>query len=197
MANQYLLSEKDQRRLEEALRWFDRNKNLRDRLHKRYRGSGGGISKVFARIVSTLRREDEVNNLTAIDYYEIELLAYPIADWSASHGTYYVDDQVKYNDKIYICLIEHESSSALLPTATSHWKESSYKKAWVFGYSGDLLEAAPWFQIGDIVEVINYNDSRWPEREWWIMETVIKIADGDKYSLMWNEDENRLMAIYG
>ena len=209
MSKQYILSESDHRQIEEILRWFGSNSNLRDRLRKRNRpgsGGGGGISKAFARIVKTLRREDEAGGLAAIDYYEIELLAYPIADWSADHGMYYVDDRVKYNDKIYLCKIEHDSSVSLPPTATSHWMESTYHKAWVFGYSGDLLEAVPWLQPGDIVEVINYTDSRWPVREWWIMETVFRVEeegtdaeDGAptvNCSLAWNVAEKRVMAVY-
>ena len=152
---------------------------------------------VMARIVQGLAREDVVNSIEARDYYEIELLDYPVDEWSATHGIYYVGDKVKYNYLIYVCRIEHQSSASLPPTATSHWELSTYHKAWVFGYSGDLLEAAPWFQVNEKVEVIRYEDPRFTDREWWILATVTRIADGDCYSLMWNDDENRLMAVYG
>lgn len=199
MSKHFVLNQEDKERLDELLQWHQRNKSPRDRLRKRSRpGGGGGIDKAFARIVSTLQREDVVAGLDAIDYYEIELLAYPIEDWAADHGMYYVDDRVKYNDKIYLCKIEHDSSSSLPPTATSHWLESTYHKAWVYGYSGDLLEAVPWLQVGDIVEVIRYEDSRpeFADREWWIMETVTRVADGDNYSIMWDAEENRAKAVY-
>ena len=67
----------------------------------------------------------------------------------------------------------------------------------MFGYSGDLINASPWFQPEDIVEVIRYIDDRWPDREWWLLETATRIRDGDNYSLMWNDEEDRLMSVFG
>jgi len=57
--------------------------------------------------------------------------------------------------------------------------------AWVFGFtaydypdSPNLLETDHWYQVGDEVEVIEYSDSRWPTRKWWIMGTVARIQAG-------------------
>lgn len=176
---------------------------------KAVRHPGGAVK--YARIVQTLRRANAAADppVTAIDYYEIELLEFSIEQWSATHGVYYVGDKVKYTvenvAKIFECKIEHPSSLALPPTVISHWQETTYKKAWVFGYSGDLLDAAPWFQPNDIVEVVNYIDSRWADRECWIMETVSRIQAGSganiRCSLYWlqevdGETEARLASVY-
>ena len=165
----------------------------------------------FARIVQTLRRADESVSppVTAIDWYEIELLNAAIEEWSPDHGVYYEDDIRKYtvagDTKIYKCILEHVSHPSKSPTNTSFWEVTTSIKAWVFGYSGDLLETVPWFQAGDIVEIINYDDSRWQDREWWILETVIRVEEtvgsgegAELYcSITWNEDENRAMAVFG
>lgn len=109
----------------------------------------------------------------------IKAWAFSVEEWSASHGTYSVGDIVKYTSDgvqlIYECTEEHSSSSELPPTVETHWKESTHLKAWVFGYSGDLIEAIRWFQPGDITKVFQYNDSRWADRKWWILETVVRV----------------------
>lgn len=210
MTDHFVLSGDDKRRVERSVRFTERHID-RNELRKRNHPAGG-TNKIFARIVSTLRRADPAADppITAQDYYEIELLRYTVEQWSATHGVYYVGDKVKYTVegvvRIYECIFEHASSSALPPTVASHWEESSYKKAWVFGYSGDLLQSAPWFQVNDIVEVIKYTDDRWSDREWWILETVVRIEEGegeDKIaSLYWlQEDEDgnivgRLASVY-
>ena len=210
MAESYVLSSEDKRRVEKSVRFTERH-IPRDRLRKRSRPGGGGINKVYARIVQTLRRADQsvTPAVTAIDYYEIELLEYAIEQWSATHGVYYVGDKVKYTvdnvAKIFECKLEHPSSLAKSPTNTTYWQETSYKKAWVFGYSGDLLETIPWFQPDDIVEVVNYEDGRWSDREWWILETVIRVEEegvdenGDpiiECSITWDAEDNRAKAVY-
>lgn len=211
MNKSYTLSEKDHNRVQEQLRWTERNKNLRNR-HRRRNLPSAGSNITYARIVQTLCRADPsaIPPITAINWYEIEFLNDPIQLWSDTYGTYYVGDLVKYTagseTKIYECRQEHTAHSSLPPTVTSHWAESSNTKAWVFGYSGDLLDSAPWFQTGDIVRVIRYVDSRWPDRLWWILETAVKIAAGTgldrKESLHWiqgNSDgdvEARLASVY-
>lgn len=156
-----------------------------------------------------MQREDEELGLTKINWYEIELLALELEFWSATHGTYFVGDIRKYNvdnvAKIFECTVEHPSSAAIPPTNTSYWKEATATKAWVFGYSEDLIEAEPWFQPGDIVEVIKYEDVRFPDREYWLLETVTRIQTGSgeniKCSLYWLQEENgtiekRLASVY-
>jgi len=78
--------------------------------------------------------------------------------------------------------------------------------AWVFGYAGSLLEAIPWFQVDDIIEVVKYDHPDFEAREWWIMETVTRVEeegedneDGSPTilsSIAWNADENRAMAVF-
>lgn len=192
------------------MRWTERNRNLRHR-HRRRNISAAGSNITYARIVQTLRRVDESVDppITAVNWYEIEFLNDPIQAWSATYGTYYVGDLVKYTvaseTKIYECLQEHTSHPSLPPTVASHWAESTDTKAWVFGYSGDLLDSAPWFQEGDIVRVARYVDARWADRLWWILETVVKIATGTgldrKESLYWIQEVNgeieaRLASVY-
>jgi len=175
---------------------------------KAVRHPGGSIK---ARIVQTLRRADETASppITAINWYEIELLNAAIEEWSPEHGVYYEDDVRKYTanreTKLYKCIREHDSDISKPPTNTTFWEETTQIKAWVFGYSGDLLETAPWFQTDDIVEVMKYNDDRWPEREWWILETVTRIQAGSgedvRCSLYWmqvvgGEIEARLASVY-
>jgi len=76
----------------------------------------------------------------------------------------------------------------------------------VFGYSGDLIETIPWLQPDDIVEVVAYDDSRFPLQTWWILETVIRIEEIEEVgegeepiihsSLAWNSGDNRAISVY-
>jgi len=159
------------------------------------------FTSIKARIVQTLQRADPAASppVTAVNWYEVELMNAAIEEWSDAGGlTFQKGNIYKQQNKLYECKITHTNPPALPPdTTSSHWKEATSMKAWVFGYSGDLLEAVPWFQPGDIVEIIKYIDDRWPERQWWILETAIRIKDGDSCSLKWNSDEHRLMAVFG
>ena len=206
----------DQRDINSKMSGFDDRARLEDRKPPRMvqdtkavRHPGGAVK--YARIVQTLRRANPAADppVTAIDYYEIELLEFSIEQWSATHGVYYVGDKVKYTvdnvAKIFEAKIEHPSSLALPPTVISHWQETTYKKAWVFGYDESLLEGDIWFQPNEIHEVVNYIDSRWADREWWIMETVGRIQAGSganiRCSLYWfqevdGETEARLASVY-
>lgn len=209
MADNYALSGEDRRRVEKSVRFTERYIG-RDRLRKRSR-PGGGSNKIYARIIQTLRRADETADppITAIDYYEIELLDYTVEEWSNADGVTFLEDSIyKYahDNKLYRCKITHTNPPALPPNTTpSHWEETSHKKAWVFGYGGDLLEAVPWLQLDDIVEVIPYSDPRWEDREWWILETVTRIQTGSgeniRCSLYWFQEiggvtEKRLASVY-
>jgi hypothetical protein len=58
-------------------------------------------------------------------------------------------------------------------------------EAWVFGFNAEdypntpsLLDVDKWYQVGDEVEVVEYHDSRKPNRKWWIMGTVSRIVSG-------------------
>jgi len=136
------------------------------------------FTSIKARIVQTLQRADPAASppVTAVNWYEVELMNAAIEEWSDAGGlTFQKGNIYKQQNKLYECKITHT----------------------MFGYSGDLLEAVPWFQPGDIVEIIKYIDDRWPERQWWILETAIRIKDGDSCSLKWNSDEHRLMAVFG
>lgn len=153
--------------------------------------SGGNYRKAFARIIQTLQREDVVEGLTLINWYEIELLALELEFWDAAYGTYFPGDIRKYTvgnvAKIFECTVEHPSSAAIPPTNTSYWKEATATKAWVFAYSEDLIESDHWYQPDDIVEVIKYDDPRFPDREWWILGTVARIQMGSGESIVCSE----------
>lgn len=174
----------------------------------RRRGDRRGVSIKKARIISTLQREDHLLGLSAVDYYTIEVLGAELADWLATHGIYYKGDVVKHEVdlviKSYVSLVEHLASAALPPPTPSHWEETSILQALVFGYSGNLLETIPWFQPGDIVYVIYYEDERFTQT-WWIIETVTRVEEegedenGDPIiicSMTWDAKANRAKAVY-
>ena len=53
MAKQYILSERDYNRIQDALRWVERNKNLRPQYRRRGGNVGGGGSSGIARRAKT------------------------------------------------------------------------------------------------------------------------------------------------
>lgn len=49
MARNYVISERDYQRLQEMLRWYDRNKNIRHPMRRRNISGGGSLNiKIFA-----------------------------------------------------------------------------------------------------------------------------------------------------
>ena len=78
-------------------------------------------------------------------------------------------------------------SAAIPPTNTSYWKEATATTAWVFGYDEDLIESDHWYQPGNIVEVIRYDDPRYTDREWYILGTVARIQIGSGENIICSE----------
>ena len=153
--------------------------------------------RAYAEVIETLRREDTtvVPTIEKRDRYEIELLSARLAAWAAGHGTYYPDDLVKFSSKVYKCKIQHESSNPKDPNNGTYWELSTHTEAWVWGYTEDLLEAIPWIQPGELVEVMLYDHPNFPERKWWILGYgPTKVQDGDDYSIMW---DGHAKAVFG
>ena len=117
MTDSYVLSGEDHRRVQRSVRFTERYIG-RDRLRRRSKGGGGGSNKIYARIIQTLHRADEEAGLAAIDYYEIELLDYTVAEWSSANGVTFLEDTIyKYvpDNKLYRCKITHTNPPALPP----------------------------------------------------------------------------------
>lgn len=165
-----------------------------------------GTDPIRARIVQTLQYRDEEADEDEINWYEIELLSDKIEDWSDTHGTYDVDDLVRFESKIYVCIRKHESYIFYSPTNTTYWELAENNKALVWGYDFDLIDSAPWLQVNNLVNVIRYSDSRYPDFNYFILATVFRIAvpDGEykKQSLYWvqknteGEVEARLAGVW-
>ena len=81
--------------------------------------------------------------------------------------------------------------------------------AYVLGYpiSKSLLQTIPWFQVGDTIEVVeesDYDSDTGNEisntKKWRIIQTVIKVEELDAgvpyYSINWNQNETRAMAVF-
>ena len=83
MAKEYTLSENDHRRVEEVLRWAERNRNLRDRVRKRSRPGGGVVIKLFE--VQSVAAGEGVYNC-----YEQTLDA---TEWDDTAGDSKIDDK--------------------------------------------------------------------------------------------------------
>ena len=54
----------------------------------------------------------------------------------------------------------------------------------------ELRQFVRWFEIDDIVPLIKYDD------DWYIFQTVIPVGAIGSASIAWNEDDNRMMAVY-
>jgi len=160
-------------------------------------------SATHATIVSTLQRADTTVDppLEERDYYEIQIVGANIEDWSENYGTYPKDMIVKHASKLWVCKVEHTARSTREPGLNStYWEESEYTQAWVWGYSGSLLEAVPWIQVGEYVEVINYQVPGQTGRDWWILNhTPTRVQDGTDYSIMWDDNgsKSRAKAVFG
>ena len=142
--------------------------------------------------------------------YRIKLLSETVYDlWSASAGNYAVGDLVRYELFDYRCLIDHVSDDSNSPANPTYWICVALD-AGVLGYDYDddtgLLGAVPWFQVDDIVEVVELADYDEDGAEvagserWRICETAVRVEDhvDDQMScsLSWNAATMRAMAVF-
>lgn len=163
--------------------------------------SGG--AKQYGKILRTLQRADPTAEppLEAITLYKLKLLAEEEYDaWSAAHGLYEVGDRAKYESPSgvfldYECILEHMAAAGKEPTEETWWKVYS-SDAYILGYqyNDDLTQTCPWFQVDDVLEVV--------EREelWYLLATVNKVetVTGSVLatSIQWNQDSLRTMSVY-
>ncbi len=182
---------------------------LRDNLfhYSRFSIGVGSQGYTFARIVQSLQEEDLTASPTIVkrDTYEIELLDLAIARYVDGSGTYVKDEFYKWDDgsgadKLYKVLETFTQPPDIIPSTSSHWEESSWVEARIFGYddssSSDLTESGNWLVPGQIVIVFRYEDARFSDIEWWIDETVIRTKNGDEFSIGFIPTEKRMAAFY-
>ena len=170
-----------------------------------------GGAKIYAKITQSLSRGDVTTGAEEIDHYKIRLMGKTgVPEWES--GQDYIVGQIRKitqdSDVTYReCTKSHTSNNS-----DKKWDNDTYWKdatgdldALVHGYDGNLLHTIPWFQVDDIVEVASrqdFDDDGQPtgDAKWYILETVMKteeIVNGERhYSLLWNTDEKRLMAVF-
>ena len=148
MAKNYTISERDYRRIDEVLRRYDREKNLRNRYRRRPPGgttdSGGVGNQVIFEVVSAstgigiyncsyqLIDADEWDVADQFDIIDADLKKtetekvlnlgeqIPVTDAWALETTYAVDDTVRHNGKDYICITGH-CAGGCTPWAAGTW----------------------------------------------------------------------------
>jgi len=158
---------------------------------------GGSGAAIFAQVTQTLLRADVLADPPVEERrkYGICFTTKTIEDWAA--GTIYevgtivkrlIDDEYAY----YKCLVAHTSNNDDATTAnTGLWElVEDDIEAGVLGFTGNLLETIPWFQVGDLVEVVSKSG------EWLIKGTVTRTEKDGKYSLVWDQDKKRAMAVF-
>lgn len=171
----------------------------------------GGSQRTYAKITQSLCRGNITAGVEEIDHYKIRLMTSGTPDWEGGHDYTkgYVVKVTQDSKTIYReCTKPHTSNSSDKKWDNdTYWKDSEGDvDAWVHGYNGNLLYTIPWFQVDEIVEVVSrqdFDDEDKPtgDTKWYILETVVKteeiVEDARHYSLLWNQDENRAMAVFG
>ena len=157
----------------------------------------------YARIVQSLSRGDVDAGEPERNYYLISLELTAPAAWAA--GIFYdAGVSVSFGGSEYTCLVPHTSTAATDPISwPASWSENTgLYVAYVYHYDGDLLEAMPWFQVGDTVLVLS-NGSNYD-----ILETVTRIENKKNegtateeriYSIAWsdyNSEDWKASAVY-
>jgi len=105
MAKQYLLSERDYMRIQSALRWVERNRNLRNPLRRRGGATGGGnvVRRAKAQEDSQTDGKLSVKLLDGDDaVYGDAFDVYAFPDKAATDMTDYLPD-IDTNDSLLVC----------------------------------------------------------------------------------------------
>jgi len=169
------------------------------------------VTKIYAKITQTLSRGDVLQGIEEIDHYKIKIMGeIGISEWKVGQdytiGTIIKitqDSEVTYRG----CIKKHTSNNSDKKwNNNTYWEDSAGDiDAWVSGYSENLLYTIPWFQVDEIVEVAgrqDFDEDGQPTGEtvWYILETVMRteeIVENERhYSLLWNQDEKRAMAVF-
>ena len=202
MSKGRLLSDRDAARVARLLWEAQRNAAYQYPVRRRAAG-GGGEAKKYGKIVRGLRRADPTAEppVTALTCYKIKLLSEAAYNaWSSAHGLYEVGDRVKYEEPSdvfldYECILEHTAAAGKEPTETTWWEVHS-SDAFILGYdySTDLTQTCPWFQIDDVLEIVQRSAA------WYLLATVSKVekVDGAALytSIQWNDMDKRAMSVY-
>jgi len=198
-----LLSDRDAARVAKLL-WEAQRKSAGEYpVRRRAAAGGGGEAKKYGKIVRGLRRADPTAAppITALTCYKIKLLSEAEYDaWSAGHGLYEVGDRVKYQSPTgifldYECILEHTAAAGKEPTNGTYWEVHS-SDAFILGYdySTDLTQTCPWFQIDDVLEIVQRS------AVWYLLATVSKVEKVTgavlSTSVQWNDTDKRAMSVY-
>lgn len=151
-----------------------------------------GTKKYFATIVDTISKGDVIDGTDPKTKYYVKMKDEAVDAWVSSETSYAEGDLVRYDGRIWECTKDHESHISRPPASDSaFWKAWGEMAMTVLHFKEENLpDAIPYYQIGNIVEVCQY------ENVWYILGTVINYVKGTKYSLMWDEEDGRAKAVF-
>lgn len=211
MGTGLLLSDRDAKRLQDMLRWYEHDGR---RPKYRRRGSGGGaggtsFSVSWGKIIRGLKYADPDYEEAPDGYgqYIVRLLDSSYSQWSISHGIYSVGDLVLYDapvegdeDRVYQCILEHQSATGKEPDNETYWTIQDELQPKAIASQAtypvtDMRDYSRWFQVDDIVPLISRIENE--VTVWYFWQTLTPLGnDVTGQSLRWNEDDNRLMAVF-
>lgn len=165
-----------------------------------------GVQERRAEVIGGLKYPDPENEdpdlRMGIDHYICRLFDSEYTEWESGPTISYIcGDLHLYNNKLYRCLLDHGPpvSVAENPEATEGtlWESQEEvnpiplaREGDSTDYKGDLRNFLPWFEVGDIVPLV--------EREgvWYFNLQMFQSGDEENSSLRWGEKARRVMAVY-
>ena len=191
MAKTYGLTERDVQRLQRALRFVEDNATLL-RSFRRIRGNpaggGGGMTIVWATVIRRpLTADAEGDPEEGYDDYVLRLATSSYSAWTAA--VYPVDTYRTKDGRLYKSNQETSETWVdeewdLQPEINPHHFYYGVLDWRFFSPCNVAGSVVPFFKSGSIYYF------------WQQMTRVRHLPTGDQ-SILWNEDENRMMGVYG
>jgi len=152
----------------------------------------GAFGRHFGVITKTLSRGNVFEGIDPESAYYVKMKSGKTDEWSGSGIDYVKDDIKQYNGEIWDCTKDHTSHIGKAPMeGSAFWKIHSDILMTVLHFRNHTLsDAIPYFQVGDVVEVCQY------EKVWYILGTVINTIKSNKYSIGWDENDKRAKAVF-
>jgi hypothetical protein len=176
------------------------------------KGSGGGVNTVWGEVVQGVIYPDPAGSPAAgYDTYWVRLLNDATPNWDS--GTDYTAntlvistvDSFRYKAKDVTPNINHEPS-----VSPTYWElaeisplplsqEVEVPEILEGTQEIDMRDFLPFYQVGDVVELLirQIEISEEMVDVYFFAQQMTRVAvDQVKQSIMWNEDDNRMMAVY-
>jgi len=178
------------------------------------RAGGSSLTFIWATVIRGLLYPDPDRTGGPVEGYSqyiLRLVGTTYTAWSDAGVSHKAGDRRTSGGLLYTCILDHTSSSENQPGTAggeSYWTLSTEITAlpmgqeYVLGVNSttyyaqapDMRHFVPWYQVGAIVPLVKKGN------HYFFVNTLTRTIKADESSLQtvrWNDEDHRVMSVYG